>query len=156
MKESKSHNSGHLYFTTHHSNINNHPRCSFEPRPTQLESMGWNRNGIGSSIFNFTSLLSRNLNTRERVEVAQFRSLVLHHSPQQHQHLQKAELWWSRMERTIFRIHRGRKGPFNWFSKMCFIDCNCSENSNFISEWICQKKCQKGRKNDEKSHKFGL
>ena len=44
--------------------------------------------------------ISRNLNPRERVGVAQFGSLLLHRSPQQHQHLGEAdydgtELFWN-------------------------------------------------------------
>ena len=38
-----------------------------------------------------TTWLSRNLNPLERVGVAQFGSLLLHHSPQQHQHLREAD-----------------------------------------------------------------
>ena len=43
------------------------------------------------SLVAMMTWLLRNLNPRERVGVTQFGSLLLHHSPQQHQHLGEAD-----------------------------------------------------------------
>ena len=62
----------------------------------------------------------------------------------------------------FLRAHRGRKGPFNTFSKNIFsklvsIDKNQPNNSNFIYGSLYRVvKGSKRAKNVEKSHKFGL
>ena len=57
-------------------------------------------------------------------------------------------------------LHSGWKGSSNPFSKTeikCFLYWNWSKSSNFISEGLyLVLKCQKGSKNAEKSHIFGL